>query len=537
MVAMKKLKHPSKISRLVLSFVTLFLFSHLMAQNKTPDYWKCENKVPGQWNFGIAPAGCDVSPFGEVQYVLKTYGPVVFSEEDNSEQERSRYMEEMALVLREAANDYIHKRNPEVSEEEALGFMRAILTMSHQESYWTHYRNIPELPLKMMRGDHGHGHGLMQVDDRWHFVDVNGGAGWNLMKNILYSMEQYYAGWMKSLDAPCISSPLDYRQRAQAAYSAYNGGMSKICRWTNPNDKWARNDKGFLEKYEKQLWFTHIQSDRSTSEINVDCLMEGHENCPLRTLSSIEDRPDENSIYDFGSESFCIFRNEEFYCVSDIRDEACLGTWARASSEKIHSVSRESFSSFPKRFLDRHDLCIQRIGQSVFPVGSVVQTKKDIYLRGSPAGSPLGVVPSGTVLQIYDFEYRDSKLGKRYYQVSWKDSVGFIYGGEKANQELWIRATTLKPLASQFIARPGERVEVIRRGGINLRSTLGGAKLLVIPQGTQLAVQSIHVVSDSNEVYYKTKLRETEGYFYAGQDLPEKTFLQWSKLVPSQREK
>jgi hypothetical protein len=49
----------------------------------------------------------------------------------------------------------------------------------------------------------------------------------------------------------CVHS-LD--QRARAAYSVYNGGGYASCRWTNSGDKWARNDKGFNEKFTGQTW-------------------------------------------------------------------------------------------------------------------------------------------------------------------------------------------------------------------------------------------------------------------------------------------
>ncbi len=106
-----------------------------------------------------------------------------------------------------------------------------------------------------MRGDSGHGHGMMQIDDRWHFARINEGKGWQIFENLLYAMEIFYAEWQNAAQASCIADPENWQERSRAAYSAYNGGPSQICRWYQSP---AWQDEGFLEKYEARSWLNYI---------------------------------------------------------------------------------------------------------------------------------------------------------------------------------------------------------------------------------------------------------------------------------------
>jgi hypothetical protein len=58
-----------------------------------------------------------------------------------------------------------------------------------------------------------------------------------------------YDGWERAASASCVGKATNYLARTRAMYSVYNGGATKVCRWTNPNDKWAKNDKNYLDKF------------------------------------------------------------------------------------------------------------------------------------------------------------------------------------------------------------------------------------------------------------------------------------------------
>ena len=501
-----------------------------LGQNKTPDNWQCLNRVGGSWTFGQAPSGCDASSFGEDSYVWNTYQPVVLDLKNVSVPEQSRYMDEMGAVLRESASTYLKKRKPSASAAEVIGFAHAIFALAHQETYWSHYRINSENRLKMMRGDSGHGHGLMQVDDRWHFVEINKGVGWNLMNNLVYGYELYFAAWESADKANCVVNNDDYRSKARAAYSVYNGGASKICRWTNSSDKWAANDKGFVDKYDTQKWKPLITDPEKRSQVNIDCLLDGQESCPLRSPAGNEDIPLENSVYQNSQNELCVFRTGSFHCISNTRDLACLQRWAGGVSDEITSMTPTMENKEKKELFDRHDLCLSKTDFEISEMGSVLKVGKNINLRATPAGNPLLMIPSGAILQVYDYEVRTQTEGNRYYQVQFNGQWGYFYAGNKLDHDQWASITTLKN-KELLIANNGQKIKIINNTGINLRDSIGGKVLVNIPKSKLVTVIKAVTQSESNELYYQVTYLGKTGFIYAGRSIPDKTFNQWCSVV------
>ncbi len=233
------------------------------ATTEPSDWWKCPTRLGGGWNFGRIPYGCDVEEFGDAEVVRTDFSPYIFDDEvaDRSG-ERSRYVDELYGYLKEGAADYLSSRR-EASAEEVEAWRHAVYATAHQETFWTHYRKGSEendRMLTMIRGDHGHGHGLMQIDDRWHTEAIENGKGWHLDENLTYALDIYYREWQQAPDEWCVGSPTNWKERARAAYSAYNGGPTQHCRWTDPNDTWAQNDQGYLEKYEQRTWLDYVSN-------------------------------------------------------------------------------------------------------------------------------------------------------------------------------------------------------------------------------------------------------------------------------------
>ena len=221
------------------------------------DWWRCPERLDGDWTFGRAPYGCDVEAFGSAETVRTGFSAYIFDDARPREEERIRYMEQFGGFLGKAAGAYIRSRRPDVTEAEVSAWRHAVYATAHQESFWSHYREgrIRGGPiLTMLRGDQGHGHGLMQIDDRYHTDAIASGVGWRLDENLTYGLDIYFEGWRRAPDQWCVVSATDWEARARAAYSAYNGGPAQICRWTDPDDPWARNDQGFYDKYTRQQW-------------------------------------------------------------------------------------------------------------------------------------------------------------------------------------------------------------------------------------------------------------------------------------------
>ncbi|WP_290648030.1 hypothetical protein [Aquisalimonas sp.] len=221
------------------------------------DWWKCPQRVGGTWTFGRAPYGCDVEEFGSAAVVRSNFDAYIFDDDEPQDSERIRYMGALYAFLADQAADYLRSRRADASDAEVAAWRRAVYATAHQESFWTHYREASASAgrlLTMLRGDNGHGHGLMQVDDRFHTNAIQSGIGWRLDENLSYALDIYYEAWQRAPRQWCVSSPNAWDERARSAYSAYNGGRGQICRWTDPNHTWARNDEGFYDKYVRQQW-------------------------------------------------------------------------------------------------------------------------------------------------------------------------------------------------------------------------------------------------------------------------------------------
>jgi hypothetical protein len=507
----------------VIAFITALIPLHgHAAANPTPDYWKCINRVGGSWSFGRAPYACDAAAFGDDKFITTNMKALVFADKAEASGERVRYMSELYPAMRDIALYYLHSRKPSATAEEKAGWLRAMLALAHQESYWSHYRAATDGRLKMMRGDSGHGHGLMQVDDRWHFVAVKDGKGWNFVENMLYGMEEYYAGWERAPSSGCVRYATDWRSRARAAYSAYNGGAGKICRWTNPRDAWARNDQGYAEKYDGVAWNAYVQNSGAPAGIDASCLIEGGEVCPpggatQQWVGKLLVLP--------GGVACVLDGDKTLHCMAERRDAACLGNYASFDENAVVSVSVNAVAKLKRMDHDRH-ICAARYSPPVNRVGSYVKLGKDIYLRATPAGSIVTVLPRGAVVQVRDFEVRGKASQDRYYRTTYHDKTGYFYAGDKADYTSWA-ASVAAPSGAHQTPISGDRIIIVPASGINLRATPGGNLLTTVPRSTVLTISGWETRTGSNDIYYRVGYGGHTGYIYAGQLLPSSTQSYW----------
>ena len=238
----------------------------------------CTNAIGGGWNFGTAPKSCNVSPLASTPLIKNQYGPILFDDAEATATERQKYLTKMYPVLRDVGRYYIYKRNPAVSAVEVNSFVEGLFTLANQESFWSHYRNGTDGVVRYMRGDSFHGHGMMQVDDRSHTAALKQGKGVDLVYNMMYGLDIFYDSWKKSATASCINSPMDYKNRTRAAWSAYNGGPGSICRWKNKN---TAGDQQFLAKYNAKSWLSFVADPKAPVAIDIKCLAEGVRPCAL----------------------------------------------------------------------------------------------------------------------------------------------------------------------------------------------------------------------------------------------------------------
>lgn len=502
------------------------------ANAQISDYYMCNSRESGEWNFGRVPMVCDANSWGRDQDLVQNFDPVIFDDVANRTSERSRYMNELNAVIRDAAIYYIKKRNPNVGTDELNNWVLAVMVTATAETYWSHYRQTSDRRYKLMRGDFGHGHGMMQVDDRSHFPAIQQGIGWNLISNMTYGMDILYTAWLRAPSQSCVGSATNWTARIRSSWAAYNGGPARICRWTNPNDAWARNDQNFYDQLQNKRWLNYVANPQMKSSVNVACLIENRENCS--SVGGGEVPPPSmqtKTLYRTVDGKMCILVGSQAQCVREERDRVCLNTLEKYSSDTAENISDSLLAKYNPVVYDRHELC-SKYDPSILKVGTILDFVISINLRATPGGGLLTTVAQGSKLEALDFELRNAPANDRYYKVRYNNQVGYVYAGTSANYATWIVGASLtSEVPSSSVARMGAPIQVMASSGIFMRATPGGALIEAIPYGYRLQVLEVVVRGTNNEIFYKVAYNGRVGYIYSGVLLPKETVKAWTKAL------
>lgn len=221
------------------------------APNREPN-GACSKKLGGNWEFGRAPYGCAMDP-SILAPLQSKYPHLVYDDKKAKKEEASRFTTEMYDFLSDSSRAYFKRRSPNASEADLAEWNRLILSTTHQESFWTHFRKGKDGIFRFFKGDSHHGLGLMQIDDRWHKQFIKTNKVYDLNGNFIYAMDMLYELREKAIRKPC-SGKKDGKSISRSTYSSYNGGPNQKCRWLKTGSKWARNDKNFLAKYNAKSW-------------------------------------------------------------------------------------------------------------------------------------------------------------------------------------------------------------------------------------------------------------------------------------------
>lgn len=180
------------------------------------------------------------------------YKQLTYDEKQVSDGERKRFVTEMHSYISDFATAYLKRREPEAKDEDLETWRQLVLATAHQESYWTQYRAGKDGLFRFLRGDGGHGYGMMQVDDRWHRDFITSKKVFDLEQHLIYTLDMLYDTRKDVLKKPCGGEATgDTLNRS--IYSAYNGGPRSKCRWQQ-GSKWSKNDIGFFEKLSEKKW-------------------------------------------------------------------------------------------------------------------------------------------------------------------------------------------------------------------------------------------------------------------------------------------
>jgi len=318
---------------------------------------------------------------------------------------------------------YLSLRKPDASESETAAWKHMVYAAAHQETFWTHYREAEDHRLKMMRGDSGHGHGFLQIDDRWHFMPIEEeGVGWNLVENLVYGLEILYSGWHRAPDESCVDEATDWEARARASWSAYNGGPAQICRWREAADS---RDSAYFEKWLGRGWLDWVENMDAPSPRDAACLIEGNLDCPAQISGSWQTRrlalPEGQA---------CAFDGERLHCVERPGDIACLAKHRPISMNQTVALEASELSGLEIEWHDREGLCQEAIAGLHLP-GQKVQVQQGTSLEKNPLGSVIGILPAGSWVQIIDFQLYSAQSQHRYYYVDYQGRQGWIYGGDR----------------------------------------------------------------------------------------------------------
>lgn len=493
--------------------------------NPTPDFWNCTHRVSGQWQFGFAPSGCDSSDFGEDSRIQTTYGPLIYQDTESAQEQLPVYMQNLYSVIRDGGAYYYRNRVPQASPAEIQAWIYLLDATANQESYWSHYRFAADHRLKLMRGDSGHGHGLMQIDDRYHWAEVQAGKTWDFASNFFSGMDELFSDWQAAGNSSCVSGPQDFRNRSRAAWAAYNGGPTQVCRFTNTSSAFHQNDIQFAQKFDSHAWSQYVENANAPSEVDIVCLAEGGSACSVpNPAPPSSSRPSNGKWVRTATGNDCVFVSGAFYCVSQERDAECLAEAENTPFQTPVSEPAQWKTGYAHTLEDRHTLC-QSAVKGFIPVGDFVLVQADVNLRATPGGGLLNVVPGGSTLQVLDFEVHSE--GNRYYRVQYQGQPGYIYGGSSADYYNWAMPGN-QELGVHVLAIPRDEATVAPAGGLNLRVTPEGEIVRLLPTRTKLQVEQVKIVGDSNSIYNEVVTGSNDrGWVYSGHLLPTPSVRDW----------
>ncbi|MCB9073425.1 MAG: hypothetical protein H6623_07365 [Bdellovibrionaceae bacterium] len=235
-------------------YMSLYLVTLACGQNKSSSSndSSCNQRLPGKGGFGLAAYGCSL-PATAAFTAQSKYVNYVVDESKTLKEEQSRFVKDMHSYIEDYASEYLRRREPSANDDDMQSWVQLVMATAQQESVWTQYRLGSDGQWRFLRGDSGHGYGLMQIDDRWHQDFVETGKVYDLTSHFIYALDMLYQARKIAKNSPCSSSQ-NTNSINRSSYSIYNGGKKAKCRWLNKHDRWAKNDTNFYDKYTRKGW-------------------------------------------------------------------------------------------------------------------------------------------------------------------------------------------------------------------------------------------------------------------------------------------
>jgi len=543
-----EIKKLGSVAVLGVAAVVMMFMTADFASSRVPFVRECPGKDAGDWNWGEAPSACEASRFGEVSRIKFIYSDYALDRTRGADPEhRKDYVTNMHALLRELSMEYIRAKKPEVSKAEVDAFALAIEAVAHQETYWSHYRIGKDGRYKMMVGDKNVSHGIMQINMNYH-ASKEDDRSFDLVGNIGFGVEWFHRKWELASKARCTQRTKKqtdeqlYQNITRAAYSAYNGGSDAVCRWTNPEHAWAKNDKNFFGKLKGQMWSEWVRVDDQKIRIDVGCIRSGDEICAVAQPRSTEALANRPLVLDDGLT--CMIAGDQLECARDYRIAKCLvQTEGLNISGALKVKSTDPEISKLKRHIntDRMALC-GKAHPSAALIGDFVKLNQNAGLRMKiEGGVTIATAKKGELLQVIDVELPFDDLGNRLYKVRTSPiTTGWISAGPTADGEKVVsvvkRSTSINSSAPAakglkfWLPTVGSSIEVAKADGLKLLVSTNGEVKTTLAKNEKAVVEEVKILGAANEIWLRVKTASDVGYIYSGSTYPNLTVDQWVKV-------
>ena len=410
---------------------------------------------PGGW--GALDLGCDADQFGDNDRIESIYPNFVYDRRfdgDAYQKHIREYITNMNNVIAKIAKEYYLQRIPDAKPATLAAWMRAAVAVGAHESMLSHYRIAEDGRYKLMTGDHLVSHGVMQVNQEYH-ANKDLDSSFDLVGNVVAGLDTYFVAWNNAIKESCWvnsngknpSLETMLANRARSAYSAYNGGPGRLCRYTDTKNHWKENDTLFWTMYHDQPWMKYVTDPNKDTGLNIKCIINGDDLCAMS--KPLRDKYMESRPLVFNDGRTCLTSDgTNFTCANDMRVFSCL---AKINPDVLDNdpLKMDVIPSFAKitTVTDREPLC-ERAVQGLLKVGTMVVMRKEILMRETIGGSPIGNTRQGRVYQIEDYDLRLGGKTERYYKIKTSSGDdGWIYGGEDADHTQWVDVATPADIA------------------------------------------------------------------------------------------
>ncbi|KPA11380.1 secreted protein containing CUB domain protein [Candidatus Magnetomorum sp. HK-1] len=526
----------------------------------TQDYFICDPEGNAHYidwgNWGEVGVWCDpdmlVDYYQEVEQRVSTrYSGLIIQSRSSPFSQRKEILSKLVSLITVMIHKILNERSIVWEQTEIEAFTKGVIAKALQESSLSQYKIIDN-KIRLMRGDFGHGHGLSQIDDRFHFTALyEKSITWDLLHNMAYGIDFFLDKWLLIKEkiaqnqVSCISNDASdyYHSLCRSTYSLYNAGsFTKVCRWTNPDDRWYQNDENYESQYQlltssnlsRWDWRTNLTTaEQLVSDINIDNIfgdgvnppipeepapvipdiaatsshLQGASNCVIRATS------------DDGLEAICYPNQDAIYCENVVKALENFPDSTIISEEQIQ-INQISFRLGSETMIC-NEAFPPEIKYTINP-GETIKLKYNRSRFEKPYdGQLLPSVPKSYVAVVIDRKFIDFNIENNYsvwYKIVYQGIDSWILGGTVGDGfNAYVELTDELP--NDFTDLPQAGSSVLTMGeNVQMTSFPGDGEVLTnIPDETEIDVLQLIIQSNTfNSAYLRILYNGGEGYIYIG---------------------